>query len=241
MKSLLKHYTKILVDHQNRVVFVTEDSGLLQKAAVKFEKSGYRVYHVGAIQPMWLRVYGCSPAYADENRVITALHCTSDEYPYPRPMVELQEITDAGEVVKKADAPLIDYTKLKPCGLLCLLWLFFRFNPERWENKAEIAVYKNAVGELYTPNAVGVLSFGSADGRLAIFSELKPVQPPQQIEYYAFDYKTNRVVKIRTVIRGYLKFIWGDYLWNMPYAFEEYSVIAKPGYSGSIAYIPESQ
>jgi hypothetical protein len=248
LAKLLTDEDVAAVDPQNKILFLKHGK---KEAAVKHAIYGYIVHTVGEIRfaGRYVMPGGCSPAdIQDGNTVITALHCISDLNMQPRNTVSLLVVSESLPEIARIDATLKDYTPVRKCGFICKLLLFFRWLPEAYINRREIAwlqtpVSLNSYKPLPNLETVGVLTAVNPSGDFMLFSPLPgkedKIHTGTKIVYLSFDYTENRVVYMETIIAGYAFANIAGYMFYLPYAYEPRKQLAKPGYSGSAIKITD--
>ena len=242
LKLLRKKYVAG-VDAENGIVFLRKEN-IPNSHLRRLEKMGFFTFSVGDIIPVdyeYIVPRGCSPPFIKKSIATTALHCISSDLEHVSSEVELIKLREGSTETGKYKAEVAFYTRLKKCGLLCKLFGFF-LGIERFVNKRELAtlVFKDQVDDqtLLDGEPIGVISFGSTDGRLMAFSPFPDVEYEKgnTIKYLSYDYYMKKYVITNTTIRGHIYFIHSDYIFKLPYAFELERVIVKPGYSGSTIF-----
>jgi hypothetical protein len=243
VRKLLREKYVAGVDAENGIVYLRKER-VPSSHLRRLEKMGFSTFSVGDIIPVveeYIVPRGCSPPFIKKSIATTALHCISSDLEHVSSEVELVKLREGSIETEKYKAEVAFYTRLKKCGLLCRLLSFFR-GIEAFVNKREIAtlIFKEQVDDqtLLSGEPIGVISFGSTDGRLMAFSPFPDVEYEKgnTIKYLSYDYYVKKYVVTSTVIRGHIYFMHNDYIFKLPYAFELERVIVKPGYSGSTVF-----
>jgi hypothetical protein len=243
LRRLLREKYVAGVDIENGIVYLRKEH-ISNTHLRHLEKMGFSAFSVGDIIPVdyeYIVPRGCSPPFIKKSITTTALHCISFDLEHVSSEVELVKLREGSIETEKYKAEVAFYTRLKKCGLLCKLLGFF-LGIERFVNKRELAtlIFKDQVDDqtLLDGEPIGVISFGSTDGRLMAFSPFPDVEYEKgnTIKYLSYDYYVKKYVITSTTIRGHIYFIHNDYIFKLPYAFELERVIVKPGYSGSTIF-----
>jgi len=244
-RSLVKLLTDedvVAIDPHNKILFLKYGK---KETAVKYAMYGYIVHTIGEIQfaGRYIMPLGCSPAdVADGNIAITALHCISNVDMQPQDTAPLLVINESLPEIARIDATLKDYTPVKKCGWACKLFLFFRWLPESYINRREIAWMQAPVSlNNYKPlpflETIGVLTAVNTNGDFMLFSPLPgkedKIRAGIRIVYISYDYHKDQIMRIETVVAGYTLTSIDSFIFYLPYAYEPGKLIAKPGYSGS--------
>lgn len=242
LAKLLTDEDVVAVDPQNKILFLKYGK---KETAVKYAMRGYMVHTIGEIQfaGRYAMPIGCSPADVQNGHtVVTALHCISDVNMRPQSTAPLLVINESLPEIARIDATLKDYTRVKKCGLICRLLLFFRWLPETYINRREVAwlqapVSLNSYKPLPNLETIGVLTAVNAEGDFMLFSPLPgkedKIRAGTKIAYVSFNYTENRIVYVETAVVGYVFANILGYVFYLPYAYEPGKLLAKPGYSGS--------
>jgi len=217
----------VFVDPERKILFVRK----IDNYAMKMMHEGWHVEETGELKFMSAE-YGtlvkCSPPFGANGRYATASHCIDSSPLYARCYgagcrnlkIERVEVIDR--------MPLIQYNPV-----LCL----FR----NCVNKYDFALIDRGV-EKEMPDLI--LSFGNASGKIAGFTPTpyytgNPVG--SSIYYVAYDYMMADFVEINAKIIGkgvaYVSNNGKIYAIEAYIAYSKDKVIARPGYSGSGAFV----
>jgi hypothetical protein len=219
----------VAVDYERRVIFVRRVDGRI----ARFLRDGWSVEEIGELRMMALPVQGtllyCSPPLGPRGRHVTAYHCVQGQ----RPAVVK---CAGGSLDVNLSVRVVESVPLRPWSPLCY------FSGDRCVNYHDYAAIDDGI-EGDTPQLV--LSFGSERGDLAGYMPVPqyagdPVG--RAVRYTAYDYQERRLVAVETRIAGrILADVTGvdgrTYRMLAYYAYEPGRALARPGYSGSGAYV----
>jgi len=219
----------VAIDYENRKIFVKRMDGKI----VKFLRDGWHIEEIGELKMMALPVQGtllyCSPPLGPRDRHDTAYHCVQGRQPVVVKYVE-------GSLVVNLFARVVESVQLKPWSPLCY------FSEDKCINYYDYAAINDGID---SDEPQLILSFANERGDYVGFTPVPRYRDSPvdcRVRYTSYDYFDRRFVTIETKIAGRApaNVVGVDgkiYRMVAYYAHEPNKKLARPGYSGSGAYV----